>query len=106
MAQQEEAKVTVQTLVESCNYNELVAFTHGSCLGNPRSCGSGPCTFVPNQTEPVRWKRNVTERGSILLGEFVAILMASEFAQREHRKRRIHGITIFSDSQSAVGILT
>ena len=32
--------------------------------------------------------------------------MALEFAQSEHRKRQIHGITIFSDSQSAVGILT
>ena len=32
--------------------------------------------------------------------------MAPEFAQSEHRKRQIHGITIFSDSQSAVRILT
>ena len=36
----------------------------------------------------------------------MAILMALEFAQREHRKRRIHGITIFYDSQATVGILT
>ena len=48
----------------------------------------------------------MTNRGSILLGELVAILMALEFAQSEQRKRQIHGITIFSDSQSAVGILT
>ena len=34
-AQQEEAKVTVQTLVEKCNYNNLIVFTDGSCLGNP-----------------------------------------------------------------------
>ena len=32
--------------------------------------------------------------------------MALEFAQSEHRKRQSHGITIFPDSQSAVGILT
>ena len=61
--------------------------------------------FVPNQTEPVRLKRSVTNRGSILSG-VVAILMALEFAQSEHRKTQIHGITIFSDCQSAVGILT
>ena len=106
VAQQEEAKVTVQSLVENCNYKELVAFADGSCLGNPGPCGSEACIFVPNQTEPVRLKRPVTNRGSILLGEVVAILMAFEFAQSEHRKRQIHGITIFSDCQSAVGILT
>ena len=51
-------------------------------------------------------KRPVTNRGSILLGELIAILMALEFAQIEYRKRQLYGITIFSDSQSAVGILT
>ena len=58
--------VTVQTIVENCNYNELVAFTDGSCLGKPGPCGSGACVFMPNQTEPVRLKRPVTNRGSIL----------------------------------------
>ena len=52
-----------------------MAFTDGSCLGNPGPCGSGACIFVPNQTEPVSLKRPVTNRGSILLGELVAILM-------------------------------
>ena len=60
----------------------------------------------PNETEPVRLKRPVTNRGPILLGELVAILMALEFAQIDYRKRQVHGITIFSDSQSAVGILS
>ena len=106
VTQQEEAKVTVQSLVENCSYNDLIAFTDGSCLGNPGPCGSGACIFIPNDTEPVMLKRPVTNRGSILLGELVAILMALEFAQSEQRKRQIHGITIFSDSQSAVGILT
>ena len=59
-----------------------------------------------NMTEPVRLKRPVTNRGSILLGELVAILMALEFARIEYMKRQVHGITIFSDSQSAVGILS
>ena len=51
-------------------------------------------------------KRPVTNRGSILLGELIAILMALEFAQIEYRKRQLYGIAIFSDTQSAVGILT
>ena len=66
MTQQEEAKVTVQSLVENCIYNDLIAFTDGSCLGNPRPCGSGACIFIPNDTEPVMLKRPVTNRGSIL----------------------------------------
>ena len=105
-AQQEESKEIVQALVENCKHNELVAFTDGSCLVNPGPCGSGACIYLPNQTEPVMLKRPVTNRGSILLGELIATLMALEFAQIEYRKRQLYGITIFSDSQSAVGILT
>ena len=75
----------------------------GHCLGNPGPCGSGACIFVPNETEPVMLRGPVTNRGSILLDELIAILMALEFAQGEHKKRHIHGITIFSDSQSAEG---
>ena len=82
-------------MVEICEPNDIVVFTDGSCLGNPGPCGSGACIFIPNQTEPVRLKRPVTNRGSILLGELVAILMALEFAQIEYRKRQVHGITIF-----------
>ena len=40
VVQQEEAKVTVQTLVETRELNDLVVFTDGSCLGNP-----GPCAL-------------------------------------------------------------
>ena len=95
MTQQEEATVTVKTLVENCCYNYLIALTDGSCLGNPGPCGSGACIFIPNDTEPVMLKRPVTNRSFILLGELVAILMALEFAKSEQRKRQIHGITIF-----------
>ena len=36
----------------------------------------------------------------------LVILMALECAQIEYRKRQVHAVTIFSDSQSAVGILS
>ena len=49
VAQQEEAKVTVQNLVETCELNDLLVFTDGSCLGNPGTCGCGACIFIPNQ---------------------------------------------------------
>ena len=85
VAQQKEAKVTVQNIVETCELNDIVVFTDGYCLGNPGPCGSGACIFVSDQTESVRLKRPVTNRGSILLGELVVILMALEFAQIEYR---------------------
>ena len=103
---QEEANVTVQTIVETCELNDIVVFTDGSCLGNPVPCRSRAYIFIPNQTEPIRLKRLVTNSGSILLGELVAILMALEFAQIEYRKRQFHSISIFYDIQSAVGMLT
>ena len=56
VTQQEEAKVTVQSLVENCSYNDLIAFTDVSCLGNPGPCGSGAYIFIPNDTEPVMLK--------------------------------------------------
>ena len=47
-------------------------------LGNPGTCGSGACIFIPNQTESIMLKRPVTNRGSNLLGELVAVLTALE----------------------------
>ena len=82
-------------MVEICELNDIAVFTDGSCLGNPGPCSSQAYIFIPNQTEPIMLKRPVTNRGSILLGELVAILMALEFAQIEKRKGQFHGITIF-----------
>ena len=47
-AQKEELKEIVQALVENCKHNKLVAFTDGSCSGNPGPCGSGACIYLPN----------------------------------------------------------
>ena len=52
-AEQEEAKVTVQTMVETYELNDIVGFIDGSCLGNPGSCGSGACIFIPNKAESI-----------------------------------------------------
>ena len=79
----------------------------GPAWGTQDPVGLGACIYLPNQTEPVMLKRPVTNRGSILLGELIAILMELEFVQIEYTgKDNLYGITIFSDSQSAVGILT
>ena len=56
----------------------------GPAWGTQDPVGLGACICLPNQTEPVMLKRPVTNRGSILLGELIAILMALEFAQIEY----------------------
>ena len=56
----------------------------GLAWGTQDPVGLGACIYLPNQTEPVMLKRPVTNRGSILLGKLIAILMASEFAQIEY----------------------
>ena len=69
VAQLEEAKVTIQTHVETCGLNALVVFTNGSCLGIPGPCSSGACIFIINQTEPFRLKKDLLLiGGSILFG--------------------------------------
>ena len=48
----------------------------------------------------------VARRASILLGELVAIKIALDQVRVEAKKSRFKEVTLFSDSQSAVGILT
>ncbi|MCW4346280.1 MAG: ribonuclease H family protein [Candidatus Thiodiazotropha endolucinida] len=94
-------------LLEKCDTETAVAFTDGSCLGNPGPCGAGACIFPPGETEPVLLKQPVSSRGSILLGELVAIKMALQFIYKcktQHNKN-VSKAHIFSDSQSAVGQL-
>ena len=63
--------------------------------------------FPPGAGEPVMLKQPVTNRGSILLGEMVAIKMALQYIVRcKARGEEISKVHIFSDSQSAVGQLT
>ena len=59
------------------------AFTDGSCL-----------------------KRPVCRRGSILIGELVAILITLEYMVQHLATMTCNILKIFSDSQSTVGILT
>ena len=81
------------------------AFTDGSCLTNPGPCGAGAVVYQNNH-EPVRLKRPVSKRGSILLGELIAILVVIEYLVQNIGSVPSKLLKIFCDSQSAVGILT
>jgi hypothetical protein len=68
----------VMTLYCSLKDTTIVAFTDGSCQGNPEPCGSGAVLY-PGDNEGISLKRPVAQRGSILLAELVAMLMVFHF---------------------------
>ena len=89
----------------------MIAFTDGSCLGNPAPCGTGACLYVPGYTDPILHKQPVTSYGSILLGELIAMKMVintiqNQTERRSREKNNVDKIHIFSDSQCAIGHLT
>jgi ribonuclease HI len=102
--QTEESKEVVKDLIGDTTDITIVAFTDGSCQGNPRPCGSGAVLY-PGDNEGISLKRPVAQRGSILLAELVAILMVLEHCIAA-LKDGFTDIKILSDSQTAVGILT
>ena len=94
----------VKDLIGNPTDTTIVAFTDGSCQGNPGPCGSGAVLY-PGDNEGISLKRPVAQRGSILLAELVEILMALEHCIAA-LKDGFTDIKILSDSQTAVGILT
>jgi hypothetical protein len=83
-------------------FNLAVTFTDGSCSGNPGSCGSGAIIF--HKEEETEIKRAVSNRSFILLAEIIAIKIVLDYFINS-KDQELHNITIFSDSQSALGIL-
>ena len=103
--QQQEGKAVIQNMVNEVSAKALVCFTDGSCLTNPGPCGAGAAIYHPEgQIDTI--KRPVAAYGSILLGELVAILSVLEHLLGNDRQVHQKEIRIFSDSQTAVGILT
>jgi ribonuclease HI len=94
----------VTNLIGDPTYTTIVAFTDGSCQGNPGQCGSG-AVLCPGDNEGISLKRPVAQRGSILLAELSAILMVLEHCIAA-LKDGFTDIKILSDSQTAVGIMT
>ncbi|VDI25109.1 Hypothetical predicted protein, partial [Mytilus galloprovincialis] len=82
----------------------VVAFTDGSCQSNPGPCGAGAIRIFNNKE--IELKQPVSKRGSILLAELVAIKLVLDYVSRIENKTLIEEVKIFSDSQTAIGILT
>ena len=105
--QRSESRQTINQLLQETDIGTVVAFTDGSCQPNPGPCGAGACIFPPYQTNPVELSRPVSNFGSIMLGELVAILITLQFILSEINKLgNCRQCLIMSDSQSSVGVLT
>ncbi|VDI77868.1 Hypothetical predicted protein [Mytilus galloprovincialis] len=82
----------------------VVAFTDSSCQSNPGPSGAGAIVIFNNKE--IELKQPVSKRGSILLAKLVAIKLVLDYVSRIENKTLIEELKIFSDSQSAIGILT
>jgi ribonuclease HI len=76
--------------------NTAIAFTDGSFLNNPGPCGAGAIVFVEEETTEL--KQPVCKRGSILLGELVAIKIVLEYIDQPEIRRKTYNI--FGQSNS------
>ncbi|VDI53589.1 Hypothetical predicted protein [Mytilus galloprovincialis] len=99
----EEGKQIISEQLKSQTPNTAVAFTDGSCFGNPGPCGAGAIIYINDQEEKL--KRPVSNKGSILLAELIAIKIVLDYIE-SFSKEQIDTLTLFSDSQTALGILT
>ena len=104
-AQEDEARIIIEEQIRSADKDVICGFTDDSCRGNPGPCGAGAYLFLPNE-ERIDLKQPVSKRSSILLGILMAIKIALENIKFEMERIDIKKIMLFSDLQSAVGILT
>ena len=84
----------------------MICFHRWIMSRDPGSCGAGAVIFFPDDHRGLELIRLVAARVSILLAELIAILMALELAVSKKISDFSSSLQIFSDSQSAVGILT
>ena len=76
--QQEQGRELILDMMMEAPEGTTFAFTDGSCLTNPGPCGAGAVIYQDHH-QPVYLKRPVSRRGTILLGELVAILITLEY---------------------------
>ena len=44
--QEAQSREIIEKIIEGCDENTVIAFTDGSCLGNPGPCGAGACIYM------------------------------------------------------------
>ena len=98
-AQEVESRNVVENLIKNSILSDhsIIAFTDGSCRGNPGPCGAGSYVLLPN-SDAEELKQPVPKLASILLGELVAIQLTLNFVIEENRKHDIDTVLIFCES--------
>ena len=102
--QEDIGKELIQNKLRTISSSAAVAFTDGSCLKNPGPCGAG--AFVVINNREIELKQPVSKRGSILLAEIIAINLVLEYIDQQNNRNEIDELNIFSDSQTAIGVLS
>ncbi|MEW8547348.1 MAG: ribonuclease H family protein, partial [Candidatus Thiodiazotropha sp.] len=102
--QQEKGREVIAKLMQDGPEQCILCFTDGSCVPNPGPCGAGAVLYIPGSQEEICLKRPVTAHGSILLAELVAILAVLEHLCNSSNNSKC--LRLFSDSQTAIGIIT
>ena len=102
--QQEKGREVIAKLMQDGPEQCILCFTDGSCVLNPGPCGAGAVLYVPESQEDICIKRPVAAHGSILLAELVAILAVLEHLCNSSYHSKC--LRLFSDSQTAIGIIT
>ncbi|XP_063405786.1 uncharacterized protein LOC134689747 [Mytilus trossulus] len=74
--------------------------------GKPGPCGAVAIIYTEGSRPAIRLHTSVPQIGSILLAELIAIVIVLKFCILERLYDTITTLKIFSDSQSAVGLLT
>ncbi|VDI23659.1 Hypothetical predicted protein [Mytilus galloprovincialis] len=90
--------------IDSFRSTTLTATSKTVLAIQPRTCGAGAIVIFNNKE--IELKQPSFKRGSILLAELVAIKLVLDYVSRIENKTLIEEVKIFSDSQTAIGILT
>ena len=78
--QQKKGQGIVQQFLLEAPARSLIAFTDGSCLGNPGPCGAGAVVLLSDEQSVIEPPKSVAVREAILLAQLVAILLVLESA--------------------------
>ena len=62
--QADESRRLINSILETCTPDTVIAFTDGSCHPNPGPCGAGASVYLPYQTNSVNLKQPVSKHGS------------------------------------------
>ena len=69
----------MENMLQDTSEDQAMAYTDGSCLGNPGPLGDGTIIYSEHNKLAIRLSRAVAQRGSILLAALVTVILVLEF---------------------------